>query len=438
MKRIFLLICVLFILLNTQGQNLILNSDMHFGPVYWDNGGCNAEVGFTEDVYGGPSTTNRVAEIDIETCMRQDFCVLKGTTYTIEWRGVLRSGGTCTTADPGITVAIIGVTTGTVYSTANYTYTGPWVWLTRTQNFTIPSGALDSRVTLSVTNYNNPYICGVIIDDLTVSPTASIQNSGPSITCANSNTSWAIANVPSSGVNYNWSFPGASPSSSTLANPTNIQWPSQGSFIVSTVLNNGTCDVTTVTKNVEINCILPVNLLSFNASPKNNTIELQWVTSNEINNDHFVVYRSTDGTNWVEVGTVNSIGLNGGTYTLKDISPALNLNYYQLKQVDKGGLYKYSSVIRVNNNAGKKSGVFVYPSLVSNVLNYVVEIPKAGKLRVILSDISGKNLKNTVEYFTAGSTQKTINVNNLAAGVYLITVSDESNTFKQSVTFKKN
>jgi len=58
-------------------------------------------------------------------------------------------------------------------------------------------------------------------------------------------------------------------------------------------------------------------------------------------------------------------------------------------------------------------------------------------MQVFLSDISGKKVNTSVEYFAAGVTQKSINVSSLASGIYLLSVYDESGSFRKSVTFKK-
>lgn len=183
---------------------------------------------------------------------------------------------------------------------------------------------------------------------------------------------------------------------------------------------------------------LPINLVSFNGAAKSGTVDLNWVTNNEVNSGNFIVYRSKNGVAYDEIGKVNATGFAAGsTYTLTDATPGAGANFYRIKLVDKSGSFKYSGVIRINLNA-KTLDVAVYPTVVTNVLNYVVENPKAAKLRVMVSDVSGKTIAHSIEMLGVGTTQKSINVNNLASGVYLLTIADENNTFKKSITFKKN
>src|SRR5205085_6628968 len=128
---------------------------------------------------------------------------------------------------------------------------------------------------------------------------------------------------------------------------------------------------------------------------------------------HFVVFRSKNGTSFTPVGTVNASGfINGSAYTFNDAQPGTGVTYYRLEMVDKTAGAKFSGIVKVNFNT-KSLDVAVYPTIVSSVLNYAVESPKAEKLRVMVSDVSGKRIVSTVESFTSGTTQKSINVSTL-------------------------
>lgn len=98
---------------------------------------------------------------------------------------------------------------------------------------------------------------------------------------------------------------------------------------------------------VHYSTALPVKMLSFNVVPKGiNGTQLKWVTASEINNDFFVVERSEDGEQWVQIGQVdgngNSTEIN--EYDFFDGTPFNGWNYYRLKQVDFNGAYEYSTV----------------------------------------------------------------------------------------------
>lgn len=183
--------------------------------------------------------------------------------------------------------------------------------------------------------------------------------------------------------------------------------------------------------------VLPVSLTSFNGVAKNSGVDLSWLTANELNSAYFAILRSSDGKNFTEIGKVNVSGSASGSYAFTDASPASGYNYYRLKQVDKNGIYKLSGIIKVNLNATDFNAT-VYPTIVSSVLNYAVESPKAAKLTVVITDVTGKVVSNSVQSFNAGTTQKSIAVSNLASGMYLLVVSDSQGGFKQAIRFSKN
>ncbi|MGB3850040.1 MAG: T9SS type A sorting domain-containing protein [Tunicatimonas sp.] len=94
---------------------------------------------------------------------------------------------------------------------------------------------------------------------------------------------------------------------------------------------------------------LPVELISFTAEAKEQTVELVWETASEINNDYFEVRRSVDGINFKKIGEVAG---NGNTvdvirYEFVDQMPVSGISYYQLKQVDFDGAFEHSDKISV-------------------------------------------------------------------------------------------
>ncbi|NSW46566.1 MAG: hypothetical protein HPY79_12210 [Bacteroidales bacterium] len=86
---------------------------------------------------------------------------------------------------------------------------------------------------------------------------------------------------------------------------------------------------------------LPINLISFKANCLyNDNIELEWITSSEINNDYFLLYKSYDATNFILIDKIKANGNNNSTITYKYTyyEEYFNRNvYYKLEQVDFNG-----------------------------------------------------------------------------------------------------
>lgn len=99
---------------------------------------------------------------------------------------------------------------------------------------------------------------------------------------------------------------------------------------------------------------LPVELLSFDASPAKNLIKLRWITASEKDNKGFEIERNNNGTEgFRQIGFVNGNGTTTSLseYAFNDVEVKPNTTYfYRLKQVDYSGLFGYSEVIAARLN----------------------------------------------------------------------------------------
>jgi len=88
---------------------------------------------------------------------------------------------------------------------------------------------------------------------------------------------------------------------------------------------------------------LPVELVYFRATLVNKTTGvIDWATAMEINNDFFIVYKSLDAKNWLEISRVEGNGNSDEyhTYQIFDNNIQPGFNYYKLVQTDIDGSTK--------------------------------------------------------------------------------------------------
>jgi hypothetical protein len=97
---------------------------------------------------------------------------------------------------------------------------------------------------------------------------------------------------------------------------------------------------------------LPVELLSFDGVAASEGNLLHWVTATELNNDYFILEKSTDADHFYSIARLQGNGttLSENTYEYTDAAPQKTINYYRLKQVDFNGDHTYSSVIAIDNS----------------------------------------------------------------------------------------
>lgn len=95
--------------------------------------------------------------------------------------------------------------------------------------------------------------------------------------------------------------------------------------------------------------LLPIELISFNATEENEHVRLDWATATELDNDHFTIERSQDGLNFQPVATIPGAGNSQQTITYSRLDRLVpeGLLYYRLKQTDVNGAYSYSPVVSV-------------------------------------------------------------------------------------------
>jgi hypothetical protein len=165
--------------------------------------------------------------------------------------------------------------------------------------------------------------------------------------------------------------------------------------------------------------VLPLTLLSFNATKTGEQVALNWQTTNEINTSHFNVQVGVDGNSWTNAGIINSRNVNGiSNYNFIHTSPVKGTNYYRLQLVDKDGKFTYSEIRRIDFKA-KGYELLVYPNPVkSGILN--IDLGEAIYQSEVyrITTIDGKMVQQGI----INNRQQTINVHSLSPGCYLLKV----------------
>ncbi|MFT6166656.1 MAG: hypothetical protein ACJASF_001349 [Vicingaceae bacterium] len=168
---------------------------------------------------------------------------------------------------------------------------------------------------------------------------------------------------------------------------------------------------------------LPVKLLSFTGKCNNQSVLLEWSTASEINNDYFLVQRSTDGTNWQPVTRVdgnNSISTSLKKYSFIDLKQQNAISYYRLKQTDFNGTFEYSGIISQNTCSKKVAEVVIYPNPVSETLNLSFDGDKSQVLSLSIYNVMGKMVYYSELY------QSKIVFENKLNGIYFLHVTTPS------------
>ena len=183
--------------------------------------------------------------------------------------------------------------------------------------------------------------------------------------------------------------------------------------------------------------VLPLIINQFNGTYTDGFIQLGWNTYSEMNIDHFNIERSTDGTNFRQIGKINTIGgeLNSNiNYTYMDITAQRGTNYYRLALVDINGNYIYSKVIMVAVDIKGISVMIVYPNPFSRRVQIRVNSDKAEKVLINIIDNNGVLMSSQPAETRVGDNNITINkVDALPGGIYTIEVVSSTRSLKTKV-----
>lgn len=183
--------------------------------------------------------------------------------------------------------------------------------------------------------------------------------------------------------------------------------------------------------------VLPLIINQFNGSYTDGFIQLGWNTYSEINIDHFNIERSTDGTNFRQIGKINAISgeLNSNTnYTYLDITAQRGTMYYRLALVDINGNYTYSKVIMVAVDLKGISVMIVYPNPFSKRVQIRVNSDKAEKVVINIINNSGVLMSSQPAETKVGDNNIVINkVDALPGGIYFIEVVSSTRSLKTRV-----
>lgn len=197
--------------------------------------------------------------------------------------------------------------------------------------------------------------------------------------------------------------------------PAGISTDLAGNFRIT----NGTIDMGAY----EYQGVVPVALIDFTAVKAGNTSKLEWTTASEINNKEFVMYRSSDGITFTEIGSVAGSGTTSlpKNYIFYDNDPADGINYYRLQQVDMDGKITDNG-IRTVRFSFANNNIKVYPNPAESEVK--IEFG-AGRYRGLeLTDNTGKVLQRIT--LGINDREKVLQLSNYPAGIYLIKLTGDS------------
>ncbi|MCA0447186.1 MAG: T9SS type A sorting domain-containing protein [Bacteroidetes bacterium] len=303
--------------------------------------------------------------------------------------------------------------------------------------------------------------------------TTILRESGPGAGIGTSiNQSWTITPTNQPGgnpVDVDFSWPASNDNGINLgdlyvlkSNDGGLTWV----IVPGAVFNTGTDPRTvsfTVTSFSEFtigdgDTPLPIELLSWSATPGNNKVTLNWETASELNHAGFEIYRSAREksdfrlvASYTSKSELRGKGDQGGKYSLTDPQVINSVTYYyKLVDVSIDGNRTEHKVLSVIPTDGKPQQPdyeppvefqisSIYPNPFNPEAKMLFDIPKDGYVSIRLFNVIGqevKVLKN--EFMKKGRDYvQNITTDGIPSGVYMIVTEFEGQRLTKKLTFLK-
>lgn len=171
--------------------------------------------------------------------------------------------------------------------------------------------------------------------------------------------------------------------------------------------------------------VLPVELLRFTGEALEQGNRLVWTTANEVNNDHFTLYRSTDGEHFEKLTQVAGAGNSNTTknYVFLDTDAPKGVTYYRLTQTDFDGTENAAGLVMLQRGKNTLGINYIQPVPVKDQAVVSFNVPTEQTVNMQLFNVVGQLLFNTQIAATEGTNNQTIDLSHLPAGVYAVTLS---------------
>ncbi len=178
---------------------------------------------------------------------------------------------------------------------------------------------------------------------------------------------------------------------------------------------------------------LPVTLTNVKAYQQNSGINVEWNTQSESGMQQYEVEKSANGTSFTKVNATAAKSGTRNSYNWFDANPTIGANYYRIKAISLNGDVKYSSLVVVKLNS-KGSSLTVYPNPIKgNSVQLQLSNVEKGNYSVTLFNQLGQQVMNKTINHIGGSSNQSIALGNIAAGIYELRLSNGTTVITQKL-----
>jgi hypothetical protein len=196
-------------------------------------------------------------------------------------------------------------------------------------------------------------------------------------------------------------------------------------------------DTVNVQPNILDDCppVLGTSIISFNAQQEGSLTLLRWTTTKETETFKFTIEGSTDGQNFISIGTMYSAGTYDNVLNTYNWSESYRQGkyYYRIKMSNDHSGTKYSRVVAIDG-LGKTVNLVSIVNPFTTQLTAYVEAPEAGIIKMQLINNYGVIVHSQNAPLQQGNNKVIVNnTGKLPSGMYTLKLISNQNIISKKV-----
>jgi Secretion system C-terminal sorting domain len=251
---------------------------------------------------------------------------------------------------------------------------------------------------------------------------------GPFETCVGNEVTFTAATSDISSI-YSWYFEGANVSS-IYTQVAKVKFTASGSRRVRLEVATPGC-LRTASHLIEVKSCLAgsgtMGLLQAHVM-STDMVKLNWTTKNELLPSMYIIEKSADGVNFIEVADIKSQNNETNNYSYNDHEPKRGRSFYRVKHIESDGKVSYSSIQQTIIFINGGDPVMAYPNPVNNKLFVEVLEGQSNEGTIEVYNTFGQ-LVNTQQY-TKDQVRYEVDTDGLPMGTYIVKIRQNDGTVK--------
>ncbi len=150
-------------------------------------------------------------------------------------------------------------------------------------------------------------------------------------------------------------------------------------------------------------------------------IVINWTTSEEFNNEMFIIEKSENGKDFTRIGSVKGSGTVKQTkkYSFMDVNAQQEVNFYRLMQIDFDGSSSYSDIVKIDRSLENKfSIVHLSSEVITDAIDLKLNSTESGVLDFEVKTSNGQLITKNRQQLILGTNNLSIDFSTFKSGIY--------------------